>query len=96
MINYNWKRPDKFYIDVIEHFGYKVNFCSYTYTNVSFNDNQEKIIQYIEDKDPFNIISSKLTCMNIILNINYEGKNMWLFREGFVENNPFMFPSSLL
>lgn len=94
MVNYNWKRPDLLYLDVIEYFDGKVNNILTTLIDGVHNDNQNQIKKYIENKVPSFLIFGPPTAMNMMMDVTFENKNYWLLCDGCIENSPMVIPSA--
>jgi hypothetical protein len=96
MVYYDWKHPEKFFFDVIEHFDGKINLTLETYTCEYFKDNQNKIKKYLEDKNEFPFSN---ICINILMNIEFKEENKeenkWLLPSGYCEFLPMFFPMAL-
>jgi hypothetical protein len=92
MVNYNWKHPEKLYFDVIEYFDGKINSFLTTYICASCKDDQNKIKQYLEEKNEFSFSNIHI---NILMNIEFQGENKWLLTSGYCESLEIFFPLAL-
>ena len=95
MVQYDWKHPEKFYFDVIEYFGGKVNNYVLTYVNDYFADDQDKIKKHLEEIEDFQCDLYKCTYINILANITFNNENKWILCTGCCEYFPIFYPSSL-
>lgn len=93
MVNYDSRHPEKLYSDVVEYFNGKINSIFTNYTCLFFKDDQNKIKQYLENRDNYCLSYIRA---NILMNIEFEGKNKWLVTIGYCETLHRLYPLTLL